>query len=103
MYIKTIISHFDNLITIEKSYQHSKGAANGNVTTNKGQDKTSVKQKTTKATQKYTRLIKKKKIKKSPKDQLDATQRALASRKNKVKAKVYRKYRNGDMNKYRWF
>lgn len=39
---------------------------------------------------------------KGPKEQLVVSQAALASRKNKIKEKVYQKYKDGDKNKYGW-
>ena len=75
---------------------------NDSGTTDKDQAKSTAKRKQKKATRKHTRPMKKNKIEKSPKEPLGVSQRALASRKNNVKTKVYRKYSNGDMNKYEW-
>ncbi len=85
------------------SNQHFMGGLHDTVATIKDQDKTPIKQKIRMATQKRKMNKKKKKIEKYPRDQLYATQAALASKKDKVKAKVYKKYGNEDMNKCVWF
>ena len=70
------------------------GGSHDTVATIKDQDKTLIKRKITNATQNHTRITKKNRIGKCPKDQLKAIQGVLAAKKDKSKEKVYKRYGN---------
>ena len=60
------------------------------------------KQKPRKTKEKYAKFTMRNKTEKSPEEQLVVSRATLASRKNKIKKKVYQKFKDGDINKYGW-